>query len=714
MRCPSCQNSMIRTLAKEGVLVDLCNTCSLVWLDATEINFFAPKHKGLWKFIASGPEELKDSGRACPACSGRLFAGKFPLSQTKLEHCSGCKGQLLSYQAVGELRGKSWQAPKPPLPTEGPQSKPATSRAAVKAAAAAALTSLPALGLTSILTLGGLYGILFAVLVAADHYGYIPENAVRWILLAVVAIQFILSPLILDLWLRFLGSLKWVDVKDLPPAHRDFILKTCQEEKIPLPRFGIIEDMAPNAFTYGHIPHNARLVVTRGILERLTPEEANAVIAHELGHITHWDFIVMTVAQLVPLILYEIYKALSRMIKGSKGGGKKKGAPPQLILVAAAAYVGYLISRYLVLYLSRIREYWADRFSGQVTRDPDLLSSALIKIGLGLAATEPVQKDGKTISSKERYGSLAAMGIADAASGESMALMHAQNRGSGGGQLNSQLATEAMAWDLWNPWALYYELHSTHPLIAKRVRALCQQAEAQGGATKFRMPGDPPESYWDEFLVDLSASWLPMIFGLLAFGAGIYFYGTGGGQIVGEREFLTPAIDWSAGGPRPFGWGVVGFCIGMLLKLRFSYPAVFQPQTVASLLRLIKVSSARGVAVKLEGKIIGKGVPGYIFSEDFVIEDKTGIIFLDYTQPLGILEFLFGVFRSRQFVNEEVTVEGWYRRAPVPYVEVKRIVPKKGGLEATSSTLIVKKIFTWMALVFVLILLMAPKAAIGI
>jgi heat shock protein HtpX len=66
-------------------------------------------------------------------------------------------------------------------------------------------------------------------------------------------------------------------------------------------------------------------------------------------------------------------------------------------------------------------------------------------------------------------------------------------------------------------------------------------------------------------------------------------------------------------------------------------------------------------------------VPGLIWSEDFVMQDDTGIIFLDYRQPLGIWEFLFGLFRGAKFQNQEVTLTGWYRRSPVPYVELKKV-----------------------------------------
>jgi len=117
---------------------------------------------------------------------------------------------------------------------------------------------------------------------------------------------------------------------------------------------------------------------------------------------------------------------------------------------------------------------------------------------------------------------------------------------------------------------------------------------------------------------------------------------------------------------------VTGFF--MLLKLGFSYPSeAFPEMSVSSLLRKVKVSTVRGIPCTLEGKIVGRGVPGLIWSEDFVLQDETGIIFLDYRQPLRVWEFLFGLMRSQELQNADVQIKGWYRRSPVPYIELKTL-----------------------------------------
>ena len=72
----------------------------------------------------------------------------------------------------------------------------------------------------------------------------------------------------------------------------------------------------------------------------------------------------------------------------------------------------------------------------------------------------------------------------------------------------------------------------------------------------------------------------------------------------------------------------------------------------------------------LEGKIIGKGDPGCIFSEDYIVKDKTGILFVDYKQPLRILDKIFSIFKSAKYVDQDVIIRGWYRRNPTPFIEI--------------------------------------------
>jgi Zn-dependent protease with chaperone function len=151
------------------------------------------------------------------------------------------------------------------------------------------------------------------------------------------------------------------------------------------PRIGFIPDRNPTAFTYGLLRSNARIVVTQGIFEFLSEEEQRAVVAHELGHIVNRDFILMTMAGMLVQILYQIYAALARSQRSSSS---KEGN--KLAVIGFVALIFYYIGIYLLLYLSRTREYLADAFSaGRV--EPRHLAGALIKIAYGIVAIKDTE-----------------------------------------------------------------------------------------------------------------------------------------------------------------------------------------------------------------------------------------------------------------------------------------------------------------------------------
>ena len=128
-----------------------------------------------------------------------------------------------------------------------------------------------------------------------------------------------------------------------------------------------------------------------------------------------------------------------------------------------------------------------------------------------------------------------------------------------------------------------------------------------------------------------------------------------------------------AGGPlMNIGGAVVLFGLASLWKLRFRYPrAAFPEMSVETLLHQVEVSNIRPVPCTLEGKVRGKGVPGLIWSDDFVMQDDTGIIFIDHRQPLAIWEWIWGWLRGDSLIGGHVRVKGWYRRSPMPFIEIK-------------------------------------------
>ncbi len=239
------------------------------------------------------------------------------------------------------------------------------------------------LALASAITMS-LIGGMVLVLVLSLVFILDSENPGAGFIIAVVitlifnVAAFFISPWLMDLSQKWLYQTRWVSIADIAqqsPETAEVIKLVCADKQLKQPRLGIIDDQNPTAFTYGSLPNSARLIVSQGLFTYLEDEEVAAVYAHELGHIVHWDFAVMTVASTMIQICYLIYTFARRM--GRRGNEKVKDAMQTAALVA---YIFYLIGSYLLLYLSRTREYFADHFAAETTGNPNALSRALVKI----------------------------------------------------------------------------------------------------------------------------------------------------------------------------------------------------------------------------------------------------------------------------------------------------------------------------------------------
>ncbi|MFQ5909432.1 MAG: zinc metalloprotease HtpX, partial [Thermoplasmata archaeon] len=246
-----------------------------------------------------------------------------------------------------------------------------------------------------------LFALIFAVMMALTYYltviGYVTGILILLIPLTltilIIILQWAVSPVII----RWIFKIKWVDPGNFNPKIAGFIRETCREKRIEEPRFGIVEDDNPNAFAFGWTRNKSHLVLTRGIIRYCDEEEQKAVVAHELGHIEHNDFVVMTVIGAIPVLFYVIARSCYYMIRFSRGGGRDRGKAMAFVaLVAAVSFLVYMLSQLIVLLVSRYREYYADDFSADTTRRPSALSSALVKIAYGLAYEGLGEKSEKT------------------------------------------------------------------------------------------------------------------------------------------------------------------------------------------------------------------------------------------------------------------------------------------------------------------------------
>lgn len=153
---------------------------------------------------------------------------------------------------------------------------------------------------------------------------------------------------------------------------------------LPMPKFYLIDDPAPNAFATGRDPKHAVVAVTSGLLELLDRSELEGVIAHELSHIGNRDMLVSTIAVVLVgfvAILSDIFLRSFRVhsILGDRDHGRDAGGIIFLIGIILSI-VTPIIASLIHLAISRKREFLADASGALLTRYPDGLASALKKI----------------------------------------------------------------------------------------------------------------------------------------------------------------------------------------------------------------------------------------------------------------------------------------------------------------------------------------------
>jgi heat shock protein HtpX len=167
--------------------------------------------------------------------------------------------------------------------------------------------------------------------------------------------------------------------EQLPRAY-EVVERMTQRLGLPMPKIYVIPTDAPNAFATGRNPQHASVAVTHGILQLLSDDELEGVLAHELGHVRNRDIltssIAATLAGAITLIARMGYWA--EMFGGFGGGGDRRrgGGISTLFLLILAPIAAMLIQ----LAVSRSREYEADATGAHITGNPYALASALEKL----------------------------------------------------------------------------------------------------------------------------------------------------------------------------------------------------------------------------------------------------------------------------------------------------------------------------------------------
>lgn len=267
--------------------------------------------------------------------------------------------------------------------------------------------------------------------------------------------QWLISPYIIDA----LYGTRELSADEYPKLH-EMVEDLSRKSGIKKPRLMLAKIPVPNAFAYGSPIAGNRVAVTDSLLKTLDQGEVEAVIGHELGHLKHKDVQVMMFASLLPAVFY--YLGYSLMLSSWFRGSQKESNSGGAALIGLAFMAFSWILTMFTLYLSRLREYYADRHSAlTVENGSNKLSTGLAKI---VNATKNMSRSRKQ---KQNQSAFKALFIADPD--------HAQIDSAEIGKATSSGQEDLVQGILSRKLTLadrIIEAFSTHPNIIKRLRAL--------------------------------------------------------------------------------------------------------------------------------------------------------------------------------------------------------------------------------------------------
>ena len=295
----------------------------------------------------------------------------------------------------------------------------------------------------------GLSTLVFAVIMSLA--GVFDILTLGLLVVVINIVQWLFAPYIVD----GLYRVRPLAEADNPQLHQT-VATLSQKSGINKPRLMISKIPLPNAFAYGSPIAGNRVAVTEGLLKNLNTDEVEAVIGHELGHLKHRDVQTMMVVSFLPALFY--YVGFSLMWSGNSRDRNNNGNSA-LIGIGFMAFSWIL--NLFILYLSRIREYYADRHSVSVVENgAEKLSSGLARI------VHTTQRTSRGKQETKNLNAFKALFIADPdkAAEDSAAL--ASMEVSGQKLVQEILSKEPTFADK------LVEALSTHPNIIKRLRAL--------------------------------------------------------------------------------------------------------------------------------------------------------------------------------------------------------------------------------------------------
>lgn len=497
------------------------------------------------------------------------------------------------------------------------------------------------------------------------------------------------SPWLWDLWLRWLYGLTALPTATLAtysPETPQLLNQTCRQHKIPQPTLKLLPTETPLLFTYGWLPRYARIVVSQGLLDRLPNDEIATLYLTQVGHLLNRDGVLMSWGTLLLQIPYALYWQAGQWadrIQSARTSSRRSEKPASrigktlwfgiLVALSSLGYALFRLWRYPLLWLSRSRLRYSDRFAAIATGNPNGLSRALLHLAIGTA--ESIQQQGYTHELFESLELLTPVGYESATSLGSLCLQL---------ELRSLLQWESQSLDRhWLVW------NQSHPLMGDRLQRLAAYARSWRLVTELDgtlMPG-PQVAMRSRFASD--QSWKPLLlqgapfFGLL-FGLGLGLLA----WLVGGLAILLDLwqINWLWGDLAILkGCIPIGFGLGTFLRLNRYFPEIqrtpplTEAQEFPAWMAKPQALPIDSPVVYWQGKLLGRpGVRNWL-GQDLLLQTAHGLIRLHYMPALGPIGMLLTrAVRPVDRLQRSVMVLGWWRRGATPWIDLDAIRTQAG------------------------------------
>lgn len=522
-------------------------------------------------------------------------------------------------------------------------------------------------------------------------------NSHIWLTLILLTV---VSPWLLDLVLRLNWGSQPFSLSQLgkfSPEAKQAVRHLCRKQKIAIPELRLIPDDAPMIFTYGTLPRYARLVVSRGLLNRLGDEEIAALVIRELAQIAHGNSWAISGGMAVLQLPYTLYLQSSRLGDWLGDRASQSSHKALVILyqagfwlsaaIASLSYGLFKLWRYPMLALSRLRHNYGDRLALDLSGHPNGLTRGLL--ALALAIGEHRAQHPESGSLYESWEPLTPLG--DRPTQVS------------GQRLQQDAPETVLAWQLKSPYASWLNVNQTHPLLGQRLYRFHRCAEfwqvspllnwADATPVKphlrtpglFRLQGAP----FFATAIGITLAVVPAFIGWIDRLFRLRYVG----WLYTDRWWLL------------LGLTMGGFAVGTVLRFNAFFPEL-KPKLFHDSPNWHKWLSnpqalpIDSLPVKLSGRLRGRKGTANWLGQDLVLELDDWQIPLHVCSRFGPLgDFLPQPLRPLEACEQEVVVTGWFRRGVSPWIDVDQLHCSQGETPPNGhpvwSTILIAILTVW-------------------